>query len=270
MTIIQAVVLGLVQGLTEFLPISSSGHLVLIQNFFGLNQPQLIFDIFVHFGTMCAVLLFFSKDIRAILSNISTIKDIHTNPHTRMLWLIIIASLPTFVIAFIFSVKFIHAFNSVYLVSVMLLITGVLLWYSETIISENKKIFQMNFKHALIIGAVQGLAVTPGISRSGSTIATGLFCGIDRELAARFSFLLSVPAISAAFLMAVSQLLRTGFNLSISIACLIIGTLVSFVSGYYALKILFIFIRKKKLWVFAAYCWIVGSLLLLGNIMGVN
>lgn len=266
MTIIQAIVLGIIQGLTEFLPISSSGHLVIFQHLFGLKEPELIFDISVHVGTLVAVVLFFKKDIYEILKSIQQsllllIKDrkinFQTNPHLKFVWLIIVGSIPTGIIGLALKKKAEILFSSVAIVGLMLLITGLLLWITRWFNTKETK--PLSMVHAIIIGVVQGIAIMPGISRSGSTISVGLYMGLSRETAAKFSFLLSIPAIVGAELLSIKDMLEnpTSFDMTI-----IIGTIIAGLSGYAALKLLMYVVNKGHLYVFTPYCFLAGVIAL--------
>ncbi|MCF6248746.1 MAG: undecaprenyl-diphosphate phosphatase [Desulfobacula sp.] len=278
----QGIILGILQGLTEFLPVSSSGHLILGQSFFGMTQSQLSFDISVHMGTLLAVLLVYASDILAICSSVIRFivsimgkkplkEQINNDVYLQMAGVIVIGSIPTAVIG-LFLKKFEHIlFSSTLLVGCMLLLTGSILWASrrfhnveqdKTPIStktsfdiSTKTSSGIGIKKGLIIGIVQGLAVIPGISRSGSTIATGMFLGIDRQKAATFSFLLSIPAIIGAEILGVKDML--GGSLSIDTVT-IWATIVSFITGLIALKILIKVVHAGKFHFFAPYCWFLG------------
>ena len=262
MSFLESVILGIVQGLTEFLPISSSGHLVLIQRLLGLGDVDLLFDIFLHLGTLGAVIFFFRKDLFNIILNINKIFNIRTNPEARILFLIIIASIPTAFIGFFFKGYFEKIFDNIGLVACFLFVTGLLLFTSERFIGtiKGKDILGMKISDSLIIGFMQGLAIAPGISRSGATISAGIFRGIDRELTARFSFLLSIPAVLGAFLFKIKDYKQ--MLVTVDIIPLVSGTVLAFVSGYFALKILFKVLRTHRLDIFAYYCWMVGLFIL--------
>lgn len=250
-TIIQAIILGIVQGITEWLPISSSGHLVIFQQFMGLSVP-LLFDIFLHVGTLFVILLVFWKDILLILKALFNLD--FKSYHGKLLLFIILGTIPTGLIGYIFHDILTGFFQNLTVVGVALLVTGGLLFFSERF--ERKR--YLNAFDSVLIGIVQGIAIIPGISRSGSTISVGLLRGVDRELAAKFSFLLSVPAIigAAVFDFDVSVV---GANLT----AMITGTLVSIVVGYFALKWLLNLIIAKKFHYFSYYCFVVGIVLLI-------
>ncbi|MBI5183821.1 MAG: undecaprenyl-diphosphate phosphatase [Nitrospinae bacterium] len=268
MSPIKSFILGIVQGLTEFLPISSSGHLVLFQQLFGLSEPEFLFDIMLHMGTLIAVMAIFRDDIWKIFSDTAkgityTIKYKKLNPafdkstHIRFLLLIIIATIPTGLIGLLFKDLFERLFGSALSVGFMLLITGTLLFFSRWGITMKKDVKEMKIIDALIIGIVQGIAITPGISRSGITIVFGLWCGLNREIAARFSFLLSIPAILGAMLLEIPKihLLNSG-----EIISLIIGTTTAMFVGYPALRFLLNVVKRGRLHHFAYYCWFIGIL----------
>lgn len=266
MDIIKAVLLGIIQGITEFLPISSSGHLVVFQNLFGLHQPQLLFDIMVHFGTLMAVFLVFREDIVNIVKELylyvsnrlkkeSPKTSEKSSYNIKLLQFIIIATIPTFIIGYLFEKKVEELFSSLKIVGIMLLVTGLLLWLTKRFSKDDKDIHKMSFKNALVIGFVQGLAILPGISRSGSTIAFGLFQGLEKSLAIRFSFLLSIPAILGAMTLKLGELLHLDYSLMIPN---IIGMIVAFLAGYLSLKFLIRIIMKGNFFYFAYYCWLFG------------
>ncbi len=266
MDLTQAILLGIIQGLTEFLPVSSSGHLVLLQNLFGIKEPELLFDICLHGGTLVAVFIVFSKDITRIgltlLKLPFFIKSGHgfknlfqNNEEIRMALLIIIGSIPTAILGLLFKEITEHIFSSVRLAGMMLLITGSFLWLSKKVTSRGRLINQMTIKDALVIGLVQGLAIIPGISRSGATICAALFLGIDRRLAGQFSFLLSIPAILGALLLSFDlSASTTGINTTMIFA----GTIAASIIGFMALKILLQVVHKGHLYYFAPYCWLVA------------
>jgi len=216
MDIIQAIIMGAVQGLTEFLPISSSAHLVLVPEIIG-TQSSLAFDTLLHVGTLVAVIGYFWKDILAMIKAfISSIIDIFggnfkegikEDPFKRLTWLVVVGTIPAGLMGVLFKSEFESLFSSIAAVSFFLIITGIILWSAEWISDRNrekeikgKEIKEVSFTNSLVIGLFQGFAIAPGISRSGSTIAAGLFSGLERKLAARYSFLLSIPAILGAAL----------------------------------------------------------------------
>ena len=275
---LQAVILGIIQGLTEFLPISSSGHLVLFQRIFGLTEAELFFDTSVHLGTLVAVVVVFWDDVRAIVSSVLRLvwavfnKDVSAKPlleepEIKMALMIVIGSLPTAFIGILFREIAHRLFSSVILVGAMLLITGMALWVTRRIMSQSggHTISRFTGLRAFIVGAVQGLAILPGISRSGATICTGLFLGLNRETAAKYSFLLSIPAILGAVVLSLSDI-SSGMEIQISTA--LTGSVVACVVGYIALKYLISIVNRGRLHIFAPYCWLVGILALILGILG--
>lgn len=266
MEIYQAVALGLLQGLTEFLPVSSSGHLVMGHNFFRITEPVLSFDISLHMGTLGAVAVVFFREIKAmIISLLNLFKScfvrdnfkelVKKDKDLRLAALIITGSLPTAFLGLFFK-QYVETFlSSLTMVGFMLIVTGTFLWFTRNIRDNRIKIKGFGFKKAIFIGICQGLAVVPGISRSGATIAAGLFAGIERETAARFSFLLSMPAIIGAEILSLKDSMGTGFFLD---QATIYGTIVSFAVGLFALKLLLRIVKQGRLHFFAPYCWAAG------------
>lgn len=276
MKFIEAIVLGAVQGLTEFLPVSSSGHLVLFQNLFGLEEPELLFDICLHVGTLSAVILVFHREIVEILKALFQIprrmktaggftRLCETDPPIRMALLIVAGSIPTAVIGLLFKEITDQLFGSTTVVGFMLLITGTVLWLTRTIRSDGRSIRRTTVKDALIIGFVQGLAILPGISRSGSTISTALFLGMDRKIAGRYSFLLSIPAIAGALALGLDT---PELHTAIPVGTIIAGSMVSALVGWFALVLLLRVVDRGQLHRFAPYCWLVGLLTLLLSLAG--
>jgi len=259
----QAIVLGIIQGLTEFLPVSSSGHLVIFQYLFGLKEPELFFDICVHLGTLLAVIIVFRQEIRELMRSLGHlvwlifVEDAHfehlfENSEFKMLLLVFFGFFPTAILGVVFHEIGPQLFSSVLVVGLMLIITGGLLWQTRRVAGAGGGLDVFSIRTALIIGLVQGLAIMPGISRSGSTIALGLFLGLNRELSARYSFMLAIPAILGAGILSLHGLAADP-NVDYNIA--LIGAAVSFVVGYFALVLLLRLVKTAKLYLFAPYCW---------------
>lgn len=270
MNSIEAIILGVIQGLTEFLPVSSSGHLVLCQNLFGMEEPELLFDICLHVGTLVAVLIVFYRDIIDILAALVRIptgiknaggllKLCETDPAIRMALLVVIGSIPTAIIGLLFKEVVDHIFGSTAIVGCMLIVTGTLLWLTRRFQGEGRPIRQTTLKDALIIGVVQGLAILPGISRSGSTISMAMFLGVDRKLAGRYSFLLSIPAIVGALILGLGE---PELATTIPLVTIVAGSIVSALVGWLALVILLRVVDRGQLHRFAPYCWLVGVITL--------
>jgi undecaprenyl-diphosphatase len=255
---LQATALGVLQGLTEFLPISSSGHLVLGQIALGLKEPQVLFDVLLHVGTLAAVLAIYGKDawriLRAWLLALFGRGDDPVSVRTG--WLIILGTLPAAIIGLLFEDFIESIFGSPRTVSFALIATGALLFFTNSGAPGNRGEEEMTWRDALLIGVFQAIAIMPGISRSGSTIACALFLKIDREHAARFSFLLSIPAIGGAFILKARHLTEVT---SPDIFPFLIGMIAAAGSGVLALSWLVRLVRRGNLRGFAYYCWAVGA-----------
>jgi undecaprenyl-diphosphatase len=255
MDIARVSILALVQGLTEFFPVSSSGHLVVLQHLFGISEPQLLLDIVLHVGTLGAVILFLRKEILKTLQ--LDFRDFKT-PYNPLY--VLVALIPTGIIGLYIEKKADVLFSSPKVVAMMLIITGILLLIPKFLRFSNTP--YMTFLKAFLIGVVQGIAVIPGISRSGSTIVVGLLLGLRGEEAGRFSFLISVPAIFGALLLEV----RKGVALEFGLSVYVVGLALAFLSGLLALNLL-IWLMKKgattgNLYWFSPYCWALGLCLL--------
>ncbi|WP_419660406.1 UppP: undecaprenyl-diphosphatase (Bacitracin resistance protein) [Desulfosarcina variabilis str. Montpellier] len=266
MNTVEAIVLGVVQGLTEFLPVSSSGHLVLFQNLFGLQEPELLFDICLHVGTLAAVLVVFFREIVEILIALVRIPGqikpaggllrlFRTDPQVRMALLIVVGSIPTAIIGLLFKEITDQLFGSTAIVGCMLIVTGSVLWLTRLVRKKGRSITDATFMDALIIGVVQGLAILPGISRSGSTISAALFLGLDRKVAGRYSFLLSIPAIVGALVLGMDE---PELQTSIPLGTIVVGSVASALVGWLALVILLRVVDRGQLHRFTPYCWLVG------------
>ena len=265
--IISAIILGAVQGISEFLPISSSGHLVIVPHLLGV-ETGLAFDVILHVGTLVAIFTFFWKEIIKIIKGfiVSIInltdgfdkyKDgLRRVPEERFAWLIIIATIPTGIMGLLFDKAVETIFRGTVFVGLFLIITGIILYYSERHSSGNITEKDMSFKQAITIGICQGIAVLPGISRSGATIASGLCLGLNREYAARYSFLLSVPAVVGAAVFKVKDMATIDATTTVLVA----GFLSSVIFGYLSIKLLMKMIEGWSLDIFAYYCLIVGIL----------
>lgn len=260
MNIIQALVLGIVQGATEFIPISSSGHLVLVPWLLDWPEPGLIFDTIVHWGTLLAILAVFWRDIldlaRAWAGSI--VERNLEPPEARLAWLIIVGTLPAALIGFLWEDFFESLFSSPGRVAALLLVTGAILALSERLGKRQLSMGDLSWLDSVLIGLAQGLSIAPGISRSGATIALGLLRGIEREAAARYSFLLATPIIFGAGLLQLAELFRAGAG-GAQLAPLIVGFLAAAISGYLCIKFLLAYLQRGRLYVFAVYCWLAGS-----------
>jgi undecaprenyl-diphosphatase len=253
----EAILLGILQGATEFLPVSSSGHLVLAQHLLGdFEQPGVLFDVLLHLGTMIAVALYFWRDLAGLISSLWR-RDETAVQQRFMVGLLIAGSVPTAVIGLLFKDFFIGLFERPVIVCVMLLVTGSLLWLAERLGNREQSRNEMTFVDAIIVGTVQGCAIIPGISRSGSTIAALLMRGVDGETAARFSFLLALPAVLGAALLSLKDLDAAAGG---SVAPYFAGTLAALLIGLLCIHLLMGVIRRRRLHWFALYCWFAGGL----------
>ena len=273
MDIIQAIIIGLVQGLTEFLPVSSSAHLIFAQQALGVADVGLAFDVLLHVGTLVAVIVYFFNDIvnmiKGFLLSLVDLKDgnfigeLKKDPYKKLAWLTILATIPIGIVGVLFNDIVESMFMGLTVPAFLLLITGCLLYVSQRMNSGRIDVRNISLKEALIMGCGQALAILPGLSRSGTTIAAGLFAGLDKEFAAKFSFILSIPAILGA---AVFQLKDLSGG-SIEIGACIAGFIVAAISGYLAISFLLKIVREKSLDIFAYYCWIVGIIVLAGSLI---
>ncbi len=253
MTTIEAFILGMIQGLTEFLPVSSSGHLVIFQHLFGIQQV-ITFDVIVHLGTLVAVFIAFREDIVGILRR----------PFCKLTYLILLGTVPAGLAGYLLAPLVEKAFESLLVVGLGLIFTGVVLKYSEHMANQYRGLKQSegsSYKDALFIGCIQALAIVPGISRSGSTIAAGLLAGLEREFAARFSFLLSIPVILGAGVFELKDVIGSGMPGS-ELTTYIIGFVTSAVFGYLAIKVVLNLVKEGRLSIFAYYCWGLATLTL--------
>ena len=262
MNLFQALLLGVLQGATEFLPVSSSGHLVLIPWLLGWESPGLAFDAMVHWGTALAVIIYFWRDwvdlVAEALRSLPRIWD----GEARLAWLIILGTLPAAIIGYLLEDFFERMFSRPVAAAGFLLVTVALLVASERLGRRERGLDDLAWRDALIIGAAQALAIFPGISRSGATIAAGLTRGLEREPAARFSFLLATPIILGAGLFKGVELVQMG-GLMAQAPALIVGFVTAALVGLGCIHFLLSYLRRRRLYPFAAYCALVGLACLL-------
>ena len=260
MSNVDGLLLGILQGLTEFLPVSSSGHLVIMQHYLpNFKQPGVLFDVMLHFGTLLAVIISFRKDIKAILLALIGVKQVD-NPlriHRKVAGLIGVGTVLTGLIGFAFEDHFTRLFSSITTASSMLLVTGALLLAASFVRQNIRREENLNLVDAVYIGIAQGIAIIPGISRSGTTISTGLFRGIDGLVAAKFSFLLSIPAVLGAVFLQCKYIDMVRPH---EIAPYVLGTVSAFITGLVAISLLLNAIKKNRLKLFAYYCFAMGGL----------
>lgn len=244
LNILQAVILGIVQGVAEFLPISSSGHLVLLQKVFGITEPSMTFDVILHVGTLIPVFFVFRKDLFALIKK----------PFQKMTYLLAIGTLPAVIVSLLFGDFIDNLFQTGALLSLGFLITGVLLLWADSIIEGDKQGRDITYTDAVFIGCMQAIAITPAISRSGSTIAGSLNCKLKRETAAKFSFLLSIPAILGAVVLELADLATGSVALGgLSPVAVIFGFTASMLSGYLSIRFMLKLIKECKLKYFSFY-----------------
>ena len=277
MNLIQAIILGIVQGMTEFAPVSSSAHLVLVPWALGWPNPGVAFDAILHWGTLTAVLVYFWRDwlriIKGFFRTLTTRGPWNTRPggrladsDSRLAWWIIIGTIPALVLGLAFKDFFESLFSSPASVGALLLVTAIILVLGEQAgrraRDRGRDLGRMNMVDTLLIGLAQAAAIAPGISRSGATISTGLARGLKRDDAARFSFLLGAPIILGAGLLPLLDLIQTG-GLSQELPALLVGFLAAALAGYFCIKFLLSYLRHGNLYVFAAYCAVIGAAALL-------
>ena len=271
MSYFEAIILGLVQGLAEFLPISSLGHLALLQQWFGIQEDKvLLFAVLLHVGTLISVFIVYWRDIAELIVELFlTIKDLCTGkglrlqerPVRKLGIMIIVATIPTGIIGILFNDLFDSLYNSIIPIGIGLIITGFLLVMAERMGASNRGIEQMNFRNALFIGTVQGIAICPGISRSGSTLFGSLICNLDRKFAVKFVFLISIPSILGSAVMEAPAALESGFDMA-QLGPVLVGMIVAAVSGLIAIKTMIKIVSDKKLNYFSYYVWALGLIVI--------
>lgn len=273
MDIIQGIIIGIVQGLTEFLPVSSSAHLVFIQNILGV-ESSLAFDTFLHLGSLLAVLWFFRGDIIKMLKSwFLSLTDIlngrfrqgfYEDPYKRLAWYVILATIPVGIAGVLFEDSVEALFSgALYVPAFFLFVTGTILYLSQRMTSGKVNFHNVGAKESLFMGLGQACAILPGLSRSGTTIAAGLVIGLDKEFAAKFSFILSIPAILGAFLLQVKDISSA---MDANFLPIVLGFIAAFIAGYVAIKWVLDLIQKRSLDIFAYYCWAVAIIVFMGSI----
>ncbi len=270
MNLIQAIIMGLIQGLTEFLPVSSSGHLVLTSSLYKYfthkefvtgSSEEVVFDIVLHLGTLLAVVLFFKDDILKITKSFinACVKRDFSDADAKLAAFILLGTVFTVLVAFPLKIVSESLINLPYIVGIFIFLTGCILYLGEWASEKKKaKTDKVDLKTAIIIGLAQGIASIPGISRSGSTISTGIFLGLDRVSCARYSFLLSLPIIVGASIFYPILELDLHQMMGFNWIAFAVGFVVSFVSGFFCIKYFLKFLGKHSMKVFAYYCWVAG------------
>lgn len=269
MSILEAIILGIIQGATEFLPISSSGHLVLLPTIFNITEPSLNMSAFIHWGTLLAVLIYFWRDvwgiITAVLQGLINRQPMGTTD-ARLGWFIVVGTIPAGVAGLLLEDFFEDVFGEPLIAAGFLLVTAVILVVGEKLFSGKKETAQMTWKDAIIIGLFQMFALFPGISRSGSTITGGLSRGLDRATAARYSFLLGIPAIFGAGLLALLDVLSAD-NLANDLPVYMAGFVTAAITGYMCIHFLLSWLKQHSLYLFAIYCALFGGGYLLFSLL---
>jgi len=264
MTVVQAITLGLVQGITEFLPISSIAHLRVVPALLGWSDPGAAFSAVIQLGTLAAVLVYFASDMRimarAVLRGLADGRP-WASQEARLAWFILLGTLPIGVCGLAFKRYIVGELRSLYVIAGSLIVLGILLWVAEKKASFRREVKDIGWMDSQLIGLAQALALIPGSSRSGTTMTAAMFLGLTREAAARFSFLLGIPAIGAAGLFELQDLLKHGLG-SAGLTSLMIGILTSALSGYLAIDLLLRYLRTRTTYVFVWYRIGLGLLLL--------
>ena len=258
-TLLQALIMGIVQGLTEFLPVSSSGHLIIVPFVFGWDDPfirSLAFSVMLHIGTLLALLVYFRADwFRLVPAGLAAIRDrsFRADPDRRLAWLLVAATIPAAVAGFLLNDLIATAFRAPGLVVVTLVAGAAILWLADRWGARTKGVEDVTFPLAIGLGAAQALALVPGISRSGISISAARFAGLDREAAARFSFLMATPITAGAALFEGRKLATGEALVTVSLGPLVVGMIAAFVSGTLAIGFLLRYLRTRSLNVFVAY-----------------
>lgn len=281
MNLLQAIIMGIVQGITEFLPVSSSGHLTILKNMFGMKDVKITFDLMLHFGTLVAIFIVFWKDILWLIgSGLGIIRDsvlnvityfksvkkggrklpyrkVISNQYRKFTWMVIVSTIPTGIIGYTFEKSFPMDNMGLLVPGICLFITAVLLMVADKCSGGSKLPNDVTYTNAFSIGIVQGLATLPGISRSGSTIAACLISGFDKKFAVKYSFIMSIPAVLGAVVLKLGDLSQDALSKG-EIACYGVGTIVSAVVGYFCIRIMLKLVKERKFKYFAYYCIAVG------------
>lgn len=275
MTYLTSALLGLVQGVAEFLPISSSGHLSLMENLLKVAQDDILFEVLLHLGTLVAVCVVYWQDIVDMVRDFfgvlgglfSKNRRMRVSPsaNTRLVFMLIVATIPL-VLVIPVKDRVETLYGNTLFIGCALLATGIILFLSDRLAQGRKTARTATMMDALIVGLSQAVAVVPGLSRSGTTISIGMMRGFDRKFAVRFSFLLSIPAILGANILEVGDAVRAGLHTEL-IPIYILGMVISLVSGYFAIKLVNLLARKGKFGSFAYYCWAVGIVTIIATLV---
>lgn len=258
-TVFQALVMGIVQGLTEFLPVSSSGHLIIVPWLFGWDDAfitSLPFSVMLHFGTLIALLVYFRADwLRLVPAGLAAIRDrsFRGEPDRKLAWLLAAATVPAAIVGFLFNDFFETQVRQIGLVAVMLVVGAAILWIADHIGRQTKDVGDLTFPVAVGIGAAQALALVPGMSRSGISISAGRLVGLDRPAAARFAFLMATPITLGAIVFEARSLITGEAGVPVDIAPLVVGLISALVSGFLAIHFMLRYLRTRSLDIFVWY-----------------
>ncbi len=280
MNVLKAVIMGVVQGLTEFLPVSSSGHLGLIKGLFGMESDSILFDVLLHLATLVAICLVFYKDIiklvvefcgicRDVFRNIASLGrslsdgkspqyvKIVNSSYRKFVLLIIVSTIPTGIIGVLMKDIVEYTSSNLLVTGICLICTGLILALSDLLPDGSKKIKETEYADAFGIGTAQGVATLPGLSRSGTTIVAGLLCGLDRKFAAKYSFIMSIPAVLGALILELFDIGSESVTAG-DVGCYLVGMLIAAVIGFFALKFIMNIVVSRYFRYFAAYCALIG------------
>ncbi|MGI6343741.1 MAG: undecaprenyl-diphosphate phosphatase [Bacillota bacterium] len=266
----EIIILAIIQGLTEFFPVSSSGHLVVAQDLLGISSPGVVIEVVLHLGTLLSVIFVFWRDIvglwRGFLSLLTNPRGTRPVPrevstYRRLIWLLIVGIIPTAAMGLFLEPMFDRLFDSVIAVGFALLITGIVLFLISRARAGRRSLERISFVDALVVGLAQGCAITPGLSRSGMTISSALGRGLTRDAATRYSFLLSLPAIAGAAILKFGDIYAAGIEGGLA-PVLLIGFLVAALAGIVAIKLLIRVLNSSKLQYFAYYVWVLGLVII--------
>jgi len=271
LSIFEALILGLVQGLSEFLPISSSGHLALLEHFFGIEgESVLTFAVLLHVGTLASVFAVYWKDVLGLIYELCmVVKDLFTgrglranaNPTRKLGFLLIVATVPTALMGVLMGDLFSSMYQSLTAIGIGFLVTGTILLIAERSGQNRKGVKDMKYRSAVFVGVCQGVAICPGISRSGATLFGSLICGLDRLSAVKFAFLLSIPSIMGSAALEAPKAFKEGMGMAMALP-VAVGVAVAAIAGFVAIKAMIKVVSSKKLVGFSIYTWVLGVLVL--------
>jgi undecaprenyl-diphosphatase len=267
-TIVQALIMGIVQGLTEFLPVSSSGHLIIVPYVLGWDDAfitSLAFSVMLHLGTLAALLVYFRADwVRLVPAGFAAVRhrSLGGDPDRRLAWLLVAATIPAALAGFLFNDVIETAIRGAGLVALTLVVGGVILWLADRFGRSDRRINDVTFPISIGIGVAQALALIPGISRSGISISAGLFAGLDRESAARFSFLMATPITAGAIVFEIRRLVTGELAVQVEAVPLVVGMLSAFLAGVLAIGVLLRYVRTHSLTIFVIYRFVLAGLVL--------